>query len=241
MMHQGENKVESDPEYFVLDLSLKKRKRTSSSDDSDVDSNLYKSLAKDGSHVVRRGDIDPEYNLVEVTDEARAELAKIENKIGDFTCKLCDENYLDAFGLAQHKCSKIVLIEYRCSECDKSFPCHANLASHRRWHEHHHRHRHARTGVSFRCKSCNIDFQDRHSLKGHREKVHQQTIVTVNDNNNTTLTVACQVCHETFETLEGLALHRDANHSDTFPCQSCPDIFYCPAGLTRHQNRFHKT
>ena len=49
------------------------------------------------------GDIDPEFNVVEVTEEAKAELAKIENKIGDFICRLCKEIYDDAFGLAQHR------------------------------------------------------------------------------------------------------------------------------------------
>ena len=36
---------------------------------------------------VTAGDIDPSMNLVEVTPEAKAELAKIENKIGDFICR----------------------------------------------------------------------------------------------------------------------------------------------------------
>ena len=49
------------------------------------------------------GDIDPEFNVVEITEEAKAELAKIENKIGDFICRLCKEVYDDAFGLAQHR------------------------------------------------------------------------------------------------------------------------------------------
>ena len=52
---------------------------------------------------VTAGDIDPSMNLVEVTPEAKAELAKIENKIGDFICRLCKEVYDDAFGLAQHR------------------------------------------------------------------------------------------------------------------------------------------
>ena len=49
------------------------------------------------------GDIDPEFNVVEITEEAKAELARIDNKIGAFVCRLCKKYYDDAFGLAQHR------------------------------------------------------------------------------------------------------------------------------------------
>jgi len=80
------------------------------------------------------GDIDPEFNVVVATDEARRRLDSIPNVLGPYLCRLCGVQYTDAFALARHRCRCIVHVRYSCPECDKVFQCPANLASHRRWH-----------------------------------------------------------------------------------------------------------
>lgn len=100
-----------------------------------LDSDDEEEQIRCGNAVRRNGDIDPSLNLVVVSEEARAELAKIKNTIGDYNCCLCHQKFEDAFALAQHSCPRIVHLEYRCPDCEKVFNCPANLASHRRWHK----------------------------------------------------------------------------------------------------------
>ena len=137
--------------------------------------------------VVRKGDIDPAFNLVEVTEEAKAELAKIENKIGDYICRLCKEMYEDAFTLAQHRCSRIVHVEYRCPECDKVFNCPANLASHRRWHK-------PRTITKNVCSAMDL------VKKGSQDDNESNT-------SDGEVPFACTICHKRFRRQAYLRKH----------------------------------
>uniref|UniRef100_A0A9J8AFL1 INSM transcriptional repressor 2 n=1 Tax=Cyprinus carpio carpio TaxID=630221 RepID=A0A9J8AFL1_CYPCA len=137
--------------------------------------------------------------------------------LGEFICQLCKEEYPDPFSLAQHKCSRIIRVEYRCPECDKVFSCPANLASHRRWH-----------------KPRNLSTGD--AKKSPLEaRNHEKTSVDGKENasklrlNN----------HKKFR-----RQIRDKHrlwHAQIFSCKHCPSTFFSSPGLTRHINKTHPT
>ncbi|XP_078464473.1 insulinoma-associated protein 1-like [Lampetra planeri] len=98
--------------------------------------------------------------------------------VGSFVCQLCGLSYEDPSALARHGCSRIVRVLYTCPECDKSFSCSANLASHRRWH----RPRlgndevevkeNRRRGLALECPRCGRTFSKRDSLLKHLAALH---------------------------------------------------------------------
>ena len=71
---------------------------------------------------------------VELSARVVGELAKIENRLGAYVCRLCGVRFEHAVALANHSCPRLVAAEHRCADCGKLFSCPANLASHRRWH-----------------------------------------------------------------------------------------------------------
>lgn len=99
----GQKKLSQNSPTTSIDVPLKKPKFTNNSpskknkvtrklnfdedNSSPVSGTIIRELGPDEHLVVRKGDIDPAFNVVEITEEAKAELAKIENLIGDYVCR----------------------------------------------------------------------------------------------------------------------------------------------------------
>uniref|UniRef100_A0A3Q3FDR3 Insulinoma-associated 1b n=1 Tax=Labrus bergylta TaxID=56723 RepID=A0A3Q3FDR3_9LABR len=188
----------------------------------------------------------------------RAHSSGGEKPLGEFVCQLCKEAYADPFSLAQHKCSRIVRVEYRCPECDKMFSCPANLASHRRWHK-------PRTTAkdmsdrdtpspglsesgsedgSFDCQLCGKRFKRQAYLRKHI--MGHQTLDRAEASNQSPLNLSpvdcllCPVCGESFNSRAGQERHLRLMHSSqVYPCKYCPATLYSSPGLTRHINKCH--
>ncbi|XP_056337314.1 insulinoma-associated protein 1a [Danio aesculapii] len=203
-----------------------------------------------------------------VEQKPRSQCASGDKPLGEFVCQLCREAYADPFSLAQHKCSRIVRIEYRCPECDKLFSCPANLASHRRWHKPKQSAESNKTpapekeetssdrdtpspGLSesgsedglYDCQHCGKKFKRQAYLKKHVTAHHDapgkpQSHAPLNL--SASECHLCPVCGENFPSRMSQERHIRLQHSaQVYPCKYCPAMFYSSPGLTRHINKCH--
>uniref|UniRef100_A0A3Q0S769 INSM transcriptional repressor 2 n=1 Tax=Amphilophus citrinellus TaxID=61819 RepID=A0A3Q0S769_AMPCI len=184
--------------------------------------------------------------------------------LGEFICQLCKEEYPDPFSLAQHKCSRIVRVEYRCPECDKVFSCPANLASHRRWHKPRPVSNQAgetpTTNKSltlkelhgsevYECRYCGKKFRRQAYLKKHLA-AHEMTSRASpsassygqarESSSGQSQVCLCHLCGARFPSVEIRDKHR-LWHQQIFTCKHCPSTFFSSPGLTRHINKSHPT
>ncbi|XP_077409759.1 insulinoma-associated protein 1a [Vanacampus margaritifer] len=152
---------------------------------------------------------------------------------GEFVCQLCGEAYADPLGLAQHRCSRIVRVEYRCPECDKVFSCPANLASHRRWHK-------PKTEQKGRPAEASVpgpsESEEEELLECKRHTCLQKHVATLQVPVDLSGAAGAHTCPMCGEALPGTERHRPPR---AFRCKHCPAVLRSSPGLTRHVNRCH--
>ncbi|XP_005061816.1 PREDICTED: insulinoma-associated protein 1, partial [Ficedula albicollis] len=113
---------------------------------------------------------------------------------GEFICQLCKEEYGDPFALAQHRCSRIVRVEYRCPECDKVFSCPANLGGPEPSAEE------LPAAECRLCPVCGETFPSKSSQERHLRLLHAAQVFP------------CKYCPATFYSSPGLTRHINKCH-----------------------------
>ncbi|KAH3851828.1 insulinoma-associated protein 1a-like [Dreissena polymorpha] len=202
---------------------------------SPVSGTIIRKLTDDveGARIVC-GDIDSKFNCVEVTPEAKAEIAKIENRIGDYVCRLCKELFEDAFQLAQHRCSMIINIEYRCPECDKVFNCPANLASHRRWHKPRPTAQ-KRSATPVKILPAETVVENHVALEESDQELPGMPEISVSENAEEKR-FPCSQCNKTFRRQAYLRKHSQVHESDSiYVCQYCSKVYQHDAARAKHE------
>uniref|UniRef100_A0A4W4F610 C2H2-type domain-containing protein n=1 Tax=Electrophorus electricus TaxID=8005 RepID=A0A4W4F610_ELEEL len=177
--------------------------------------------------------------------------------LGEFICQLCREAYADPFALAQHKCSRIVRVEYRCPECDKVFSCPANLASHRRWHKPKQQNTLASGSSSESTKTHAPDKANSEDLKDARGESDRDTPSPgPSESGSEDGLYDCQHCGKKFKRQAYLKKHILSHHSanqtpsqaplnlsasDCHLCPVCGENFSSRVGQERHVRLQHSS
>ncbi|XP_078714755.1 insulinoma-associated protein 1a-like [Lampetra fluviatilis] len=172
---------------------------------------------------------------------------------GGYVCQLCKEEYGDPFALAQHRCSRIVRVEYRCPECDKVFSCPANLASHRRWHKPRPSPASATPGgkadaevptagaTTTTAAAAAAAAGAAHS-DGSSDREMPSRASTPSEAGSEDGPYECPRCSKKFRRRAYLRKHLQSVHeaavveavTSSFPCQLCDEVFPVPEGREQH-------
>ncbi|KAL4656306.1 insulinoma-associated protein 2 [Arapaima gigas] len=183
--------------------------------------------------------------------------------LGEFICQLCKEEYPDPFSLAQHRCSRIVRVEYRCPECDKVFSCPANLASHRRWHKPRPASHEEPPGAKKPEPEKRAPEGKENSTATGGDQHHAAAESDIrapqrpraadgahsSDPRRSEPAIAasyghvafpCHLCGARFPSAETRDKH-ELWHAQILACKHCSSTFFSSPGLARHMNKAHPT
>ncbi|GLH12117.1 Protein suppressor of hairy wing [Gryllus bimaculatus] len=124
---------------------------------------------------------------------------------GEFSCKVCNKKFKDAYKLTVHKQTHKRGFVFACEKCGKVFPRKDSLQLHMTQH---------RAKKPFLCKQCGKRFMLRGSLDIHRASEHAETRPW-----------SCTVCHKKFASKATLRAHmhshEDYLETDLSKCNIC--------------------